>query len=128
VEVWINEAQTASDWATFSSRFRETIEGGPEHLLICGDYRCLTVLTPAVSDTLLDTYNVANAKLERAALLVPHRTPLLRAQVEKLIRSAQNANRRLCSDEADVRAWLASRLDAEERTRLEQFLASSEKS
>jgi hypothetical protein len=45
-------------------------------------------------------------------------------QMERLLREARNLRRRVCSDPAEVKAWLASCLDSTEQARLVEFLAA----
>jgi hypothetical protein len=123
LEVWVTDVHNSADLVPLLNGFRKVLERGPANLVVCGDYRRATELTPLVATTLLQCFKMENPRLDRAALLVPMSSPILRRQMEKIVLEAGHSERRICSDPADVRAWVASRLSPSEQGRLERFLS-----
>jgi hypothetical protein len=120
----LGELRTVADWLDYSNSVRALAAERPGAIVICADYRQLQVMNREVAAALLDGLREFNTRLYRSALLLPSDAPTLQLQMERILREARNLRRRVCSDAAEVKAWLASCLDAIEQARLAEFLAA----
>jgi hypothetical protein len=82
------------------------------------------VFTPAVTDSLIQLLSTSSPRVERTALLIGD-SATFALQVERVIRSANNENRRVFRRPEELEAWLAEVLSVEERVRLRQFMHST---
>ncbi len=91
--------------------------------VIVADYRAVKIFPPSVAEALQRLMSGMNPAVERSALLVEagHATNFM--QVERIVRQAAHPERRAFRDPRELTAWLGEKLDADERRRLEQFLA-----
>lgn len=64
-----------------------------------------------------------NARLERVAVLAARSNATLTLQLERLVREAAYASRRVCYAPEEAQAHLAPILDPPERRRVREFLA-----
>lgn len=124
IGVRLGELRTVTDWLDYSNRVRALAAERPGAIVICADYRQLQVMQKEVAAALLEGLREFNPILYRSALLLPSDAPTLLLQMERLLREARNLRRRVCSDAAEVKAWLASCLDSTEQARLVEFLAA----
>ncbi len=122
VEAWAIQFNTVDDVVMFGLQSSRAIAevGGP--ILICSDYSNLQALPSDVFSAFVEVLRRANPRLDRAALIMPRKGSSLRPQMEALLERAPHPNRRLCTDQAEARAWLSSLLNREEQMRLDQFL------
>jgi hypothetical protein len=65
-----------------------------------------------------------NARVERAAVVVPPDQPMLALQLERVMREAGNPARRLFQSVSETENWLSPVLAGGERVRLHAFLAT----
>src|SRR5258708_38945047 len=91
-------------------------------VLICSDYSHLQTLPSAVIFAFVEVLRRANPNLDRAALIMASGGTTLRHQMDALLQRATHPNHRLCTDQAEARAWLSSLLTREEGLRLNEFL------
>ncbi|HEX2123675.1 MAG TPA: hypothetical protein VHL59_18745 [Thermoanaerobaculia bacterium] len=82
------------------------------------------VFPPAVTETLIQLLSGAAARVERTAFLI-NESAIFALQVERIIRSSNNDNRRAFRQPDDLVAWLAEALTAEERVRLKTFMQAT---
>jgi len=122
VEAWALRFDSVSDVAMFGMQAAQAIAKARGNIVICSDYSNLQALPSDVFPAFVEVLRRANPRLERAALVMPHKGTSLRHQMEALLRQATHPNRRLCADSAEARAWLSSLLNREEQVRLDQFL------
>jgi hypothetical protein len=76
---------------------------------------------PPVTDTLIQLLSASSPRVERTAMLIGE-SATFALQVERVIRSANNENRRVFRRAEELEAWLAETLSAAERVRLRVFL------
>lgn len=79
------------------------------------------VFTPDVTESLIQLLSTSSPRVERTALLIGD-SATFALQVERVIRSANNENRRVFRRAEELEAWLAEVLSVEERVRLRQFM------
>jgi hypothetical protein len=87
------------------------------------DWRQCPIMSSEAADLLLENIKQNNARLERCAALAGRESPVALLQFLRLVRAADNPNRRLCEDVPQALAWLDPVLTREEAARLREFLA-----
>jgi hypothetical protein len=94
----------------------------PTRVVIAADWRACRVMTPVVSDRVVDMLERSNPRVERSAILhgVGHATSVL--QLARLTREAHLEVRRIFTDPEDMETWLAEVLTSEERARVHALL------
>jgi hypothetical protein len=121
IGVRVGELRTVADCHEYANRVRGLAAERPGAMVICADYRHLRLMSKEVEAAALDGLRDFNPLLHRSALLLPAGAPTLL----RLVCDARNPRRRICSDAAEVKAWLSSCLDSTEQACLAEFLASS---
>jgi predicted trehalose synthase len=91
--------------------------------ILCADHRPVVVYAEPAADRLVELFKQMNQRLERVAIVVARSNATLAMQLNRFVREASNAARRVVHDAADAEVHLGSVLTAEERTRLRDFLA-----
>jgi hypothetical protein len=122
VEAWAIQFNTINDVVLFGLQSSRAIAEVNGPVLICSDYSNLQTLPSEVLAEFIQVLRRANPRLDRAALVMPHKGTTLRHQMQALLERATHPNRRLCADQAEARAWLSSLLTRDEEIRLDQFL------
>jgi hypothetical protein len=120
----VGEITSFDDLDTLTRRLLSLAELQTTQVVACCDYRGLRVLDDKSAGSALRGMKMVNPKLQRSAVLLPCASATLRLQMERIFRDAGNHARRICTDAAEVKAWLGSCLDAGERAALDRFLAS----
>lgn len=82
------------------------------------------VFAPAVTETLIQLLSGAAARVERTAFLI-NESAIFALQVERIIRSSNNDNRRAFRQSDELVTWLAEVLTPEERVRLKTFMQAT---
>lgn len=95
-----------------------------EKCAIVADWRNVHVMSPDTAAGARQMLAAANPRVTRSAILVPA-NPTTNLQTVRLIREAENPNRRHFTSTTQLHAWLAEVLTSEEAARLETFLAPS---
>lgn len=94
--------------------------------VVCADWRLATLLAPDVADSLVNLLRRGNPHVERSAFLLSRDDALFNLQVERVTREAAGpARRRTFRSPAAMSTWLGEVLDESERSRMDEFLASS---
>jgi hypothetical protein len=124
VGVRVGEIRSGADWFNCVNSLRAVAAERPGAIVICADFRQLQVMNAEIAAVVLESLRDFNPMLYRSAILLPANAPTLLLQMERLLREARNLRRRICSDGAEVKAWLASCLDSTEQARLVEFLAT----
>lgn len=81
------------------------------------------VFPPEVAEGLIQLLSAASPRVERTAMLIGE-SATFALQVERVIRSANNENRRAFRNPAEMEAWLGEILTTEERIRLRQWCSN----
>jgi hypothetical protein len=82
------------------------------------------VFPPAVAQMLSQMLSGASSHVERTALLIGE-SAIFSLQVERVIRDAQNPNRRTFRNPRELITWLSEVLNPAEQRQLERFLAEA---
>lgn len=85
------------------------------------DLLAANVFPAVVADSLMQLLSVASPRVERTALLIGE-SATFALQVERVIRTANNENRRVFRNPQELERWLGEVLDPDERRRLKQFI------
>jgi hypothetical protein len=96
-----------------------------EKCTIVADWRNVHVMAPDIAAAAREMLAAVNPRVTRSAILTAPANPTTNLQTVRLIREAENPNRRHFTSTTQLHAWLAEVLTAEEAARLETFLASS---
>jgi hypothetical protein len=92
-------------------------------IVACTDLRGATRATdPEMIDFIAGVIRSENPRLERNALIVPVRSPTFALQMERLVKSAGTAQRRIFKTRGEAETWLGEVLTGGERARLRTFL------
>jgi hypothetical protein len=96
-----------------------------EKYAIVADWRNVHVMAPDTAAAARKMLTTVNPRVTRSAILTAPANPTTNLQTVRLIREAENPNRRHFTSTTQLHAWLAEVLTSEEAARLETFLASS---
>jgi hypothetical protein len=96
-----------------------------EKYAIVADWRNVHVMAPDTAAGARKMLAAVNPRVTRSAILTAPANPTTNLQTVRLIREAENPNRRHFTSTRELHAWLAEVLTSEEAARLETFLASS---
>ena len=125
IEIRIKSSFGVDDFAAFAARLGEVAGAVPGKLVGISDYRDARLLAPEVAEKMVGSLKNTNPKVERAAVLMAEKAGVIVLQAERILREANNPNRRVFRVAADAETWLAEVLSPTEQTRLHQFLAES---
>lgn len=90
--------------------------------VIAADWRSVTVMPPETAARVRVMLSKANARVERSSILTAADQSTANLQVQRLVREAENENRRHFVNAREQHAWLSEILTPEESRRLAQFL------
>jgi hypothetical protein len=90
--------------------------------VLCADHRPVAIYAQPVADRLTELFMHMNTRLERVAILAARSNATLVLQLERLVREAAFAARRVCYTAEEAQAHLAPVLDAAELARMREFL------
>jgi hypothetical protein len=106
----------------FAGALQRSPTGAP--MVLCADHRAVPVYPQVVTDKLAALFGTMNSRLERIALLVSPTNATLSMQLGRIVREANNADRRVFTTPMEAEAFLADALTSAERMRLARFLRS----
>jgi hypothetical protein len=90
--------------------------------VIAADWRNVTVMAPETAARVRVMLSKANARIERSSILTAADQSTANLQVQRLVREAENENRRHFVNPREQHAWLSEILTPEESRRLAEFL------
>jgi hypothetical protein len=90
--------------------------------VLCADHRPVAIYAQPIADRLTELFTHMNTRLERIAILAARSNATLVLQLERLVREAAFAARRVCFTAEEATAHLAPVLDAAELARMREFL------
>jgi hypothetical protein len=90
--------------------------------VLCADHRFAPVYPQAVTDRLVELFQLMNARLERVAILVSPEAATLHWQLSRIVREAKNDARRIFREVRPALEHLAKGLDPLELERARAFL------
>jgi hypothetical protein len=104
----------------FSAALQRSRPGTP--LILCADHRAVAIYPQPVADKLASLFGMMNTRLARIALLVSPTNATLSMQLGRIVREANNPDRRVFLVPTEAAAFLGEVLTSAERTRLARFL------
>lgn len=96
---------------------------GHEKFVIAADWRAVHVMSPETAARAKEMLLRMNQRLVRSAILTLPENPTTNLQVIRLVREAENEQRRLFTTPRDLQLWLAEVLSRDALVRLRTFLA-----
>ena len=93
-----------------------------QRYIIAADWRNVTVMSPETSARARAMLAKSNARVERSSILTNSEQSMTNLQVQRLVREAENENRRHFISARAQHAWLSEVLTQEESARLAEFL------
>jgi hypothetical protein len=91
-------------------------------ILIAADWSAVELMPPEGAARVRKMFEAVNTRVIRSAILTLPENPLKNLQVIRLIREAENPNRRHFTSAPALHTWLSELLTTEESQRLAQFL------
>lgn len=124
VEVSVDSAyRTADDvHAVFAAIAQIAQRVQSKKIVLVADWRRCPIMSEAASKAFADLMRKNNDRVERSAALVGSESPSAMLQFVRMVREADNLNRRLFSDKLELGRWLDEVLDPAEQKRLAEFL------
>jgi hypothetical protein len=96
-----------------------------EKCAIAADWRAVHLMPPDVAARAREMIAATNPRVIRSSILTLPENPLTNLQAVRLIREAENPNRRHFTSATSMHAWLSEVLTPAESARAKIFLASS---
>jgi hypothetical protein len=96
--------------------------GPGEKFTVVADWRAVQVMAPETAALARTMLTGVNPRVTRSAILTLPEQPTTNLQVVRLIREAENPDRRLFSSPFELRDWLSEVLTPAETARLRVFL------
>ncbi len=125
IEARIDALGTRADADAYSAALgRLALAAADLRPVLCADHRRVVVYSQPVSDRLAELFAQMNSRLARVAILVAPTNHTLHLQLQRIVREAGFASRRVFTDAPAARAFLGEGLGPEERARLDAFLAA----
>lgn len=124
IEARIEALRSLERAAAYTSGFTQVLQrfSEKERLILCADHRAVAVYPQPVTDELASLFSAMNLRLQRVAILVAPSNATLTMQLSRIVREAQNPDRRVFFATDEAEAFLGEVLTPAERTRLAQFL------
>ena len=95
----------------------------PAKIVACTDLRGgARAADPDMIDFIAGIIRSENPRLERNALVVPVMSPTFALQMERMVKNAGTAQRRIFKTRSEAESWLGEVLTGAERARLRTFL------
>ncbi|MFO0681274.1 MAG: hypothetical protein U0234_04445 [Sandaracinus sp.] len=125
IEARIDALATRADADVYSTALGKVVLAASDaRPVLCADHRRVSVYSQPVSDRLAELFAQMNSRLDRVAILVAPTNATLFMQLQRIVREAGFASRRVFTDAPSARAFLGEVFDPLERARLDAFLAS----
>lgn len=126
IEARIETLRTEARAAAYTDAFSAVLQRSPSNLpmILCADHRAVPVYSQAVTEKLASLFGAMNLRLARVALLVSPANATLLMQLARIVREANNPDRRVFVVPMEAEAFLGEVLTTAERTRLARFLRS----
>jgi hypothetical protein len=122
VEARLEYLTTPADVARFVVAMQAAFAKAGPGCIICADWRTANVLSPDVGEALIDLLRRGNRRLSRSGVLLPAHSPTFVLQVERLVREANNPERRTFSAPRPMLEWLGELLSPSELQQATDFL------
>lgn len=117
--------RTRDDVEAYSAELGTHVGKLPSAVLLA-DHRPVVIYPQDVADRLVELFMEMNTRLERVAIVVARTNATLSLQLERLVREAAYANRRVVHAPDDALVHLAPSLSRMESAHAREFLAGFE--
>jgi hypothetical protein len=124
IEARIFDLRTSDDAEVYSAAMRAHILRLPtaKQPILLADHRPIVIYPQAAADRLVELFTQMNAQLERVAIIAAPSNATLVLQLNRIVREAAYARRRVVFTPDDVVSHLAAALDSGELARARAFL------
>lgn len=127
IEARVFGLRTADDATRYSRALAAQVLSMPAAPgpVLCADHRPVRIYPQPAADRLVELFQAMNTRLTRIAIIVSESNATFSLQLQRLVREAGYANRRVVSDTGDALAHLSPGLGLDERARIERFLSEA---
>ena len=124
IEARVFSLRSAEDVDAYAVALGTQVLRVPRNLrpVLCADHRPVAIYPQAAADRLVELFTQMNARLERVAILAARSNATLVLQLDRLVREAAYAGRKVFHAPEDVQGHLAPVLDVAELRRVREFL------
>ena len=123
LEVRVAPPVTLEETTRFLQEIVRLASAQPAKIVACTDLRGSSrAADPDLIDFIAGVIRSENPRLERNALIVPIVSPTFALQMERLVKAAGTAQRRIFKTRQEAESWLGEVLTGAERARLRTFL------
>jgi len=127
VEVRVVPPVTLEETTRFLQEIVRLTAAQPAKIVACTDLRGGTrAVDPDMIDFIAGVIRSENPRLERNSLVVPVVSPTFALQMERMVKNAGAAERRIFKTRQEAESWLGEVLTGAERARLRAFLDEDE--
>jgi len=125
VEARVMGLRSRADADAYSQELADVMARMPRNVspVLLADHRPVVIYSQDVADRLAHLFTRMNARLERVAIVAARSNATLVLQLERLVREAAYANRRVCYASSEAEKHLAATLGPAELQRARAFLA-----
>lgn len=109
--------------------FRSAVQAAAARVkpaVICADWRAASVVSPEVSDVMAAMLRGANPLLKRSGILLSADSATFSLQTERLVREANNPQRRTFRQANDLLLWIGEVLSPVELEAARRFLETKD--
>jgi len=114
VELRVEALHTAEDVEAYAKAIDRVVSASRERAIICADHRPVGIYSPAVTDALVAMFTTLNSRIERAALIASPTNATFVLQLQRIVREAENSQRRVFLDPHKMVIWLSDVLTRHE--------------
>lgn len=116
--------RSVSDVEAMITQIRSAISarGTLEKFALVADWRSVHIMPPDVAQRAREMLAGNNLRVSRSAILTLPENPTTNLQVVRLVREAENSQRRHFSAVPDLERWLGEVLSSAQKVRLSSFL------
>jgi len=124
IEARVFALRSRADADAYSNALGLQVAAIPRHIgpVLLADHRPVVIYPQPAADRLVELFLEMNTRLTRVAILAARTNATLVLQLDRLVREAAFANRRLFFAPEEAEVHLASSLDEKERARARAFL------
>jgi hypothetical protein len=124
IEARVFALRTVADADAYSTALVEQVRripfGSP---VLLADHRPVAIYPQPVTERLVELFRQMNTRLARVAIIASRSNATLAMQIERIVREANDARRRVTYVPADAAAHIRPALDGPEIARVDAFLA-----
>jgi hypothetical protein len=123
LELWLEHPVTRQDADGCGAELRHILSTRQHKLVVATDLVQTRTLPPDVAEAFIANMRADNPRIERSGFLIAEDAATFALQLERMIKEAASASRRVFRSAHDWQAWLAEVLTPDEARRLRAFAA-----